>query len=82
MLIMFFQCQHIQNTSVNLVDDNVHVKTVSFSAEDINGRCPSAPTVFIVFPCKQFHFIVDTSANKLTDSVFQEWFGQTQTYNQ
>ncbi len=55
--------------SVNRVDDNAHVKTVSFSAEDINGRCPSAPIVFMVLPSKQFHFIVDTSTMKLTDSV-------------
>jgi hypothetical protein len=55
--------------SVNQVDDNACIKTVSFSAEDINGRCPSAPIVFMVFPSKQFHFIVDTSTTKSTDSV-------------
>ncbi len=51
------------------MDDNARVKTVSFSAEDINGRCPSAPIVFMVILSKQFHFIVDTSTMKLTDSV-------------
>ncbi len=55
--------------SVNHVDDNACVKTVSFCAEDVNGRCLSAPIVFMVFPRKQFHFIVDTSTIKSTDSV-------------
>ncbi len=55
--------------SVNRVDDNPCVKTESFSAEHINGRCPSAPIVFMVFLSKQFYFFVDTSTSKLTDSV-------------
>jgi hypothetical protein len=55
--------------SVYCVDENAHIKTVSFSAEYINGRCPSAPILFMVFPSKQFHFIMDTSTTKLTVSV-------------
>ncbi len=55
--------------SVDHVDDNARVKTVSICAEDINRRCLSAPIVFMVFPSKQFHFFVDTSTTKLTDSV-------------
>ncbi len=55
--------------SVNHVDDNACIKTVSFFAVTINGRCPSAPIVFMVLSSKQFHFIVDTSTTKLTDSV-------------
>ncbi len=55
--------------SVNCVDDNPRVKIESYSAEHINGRCPSAPIVFMVFWSKQFHFFVDTSTTKLTDSV-------------
>ncbi len=43
--------------------------TVSLFAETINERCHSAPIVFMVFPSKQFHFIVDTSTTKSTDSV-------------
>ncbi len=55
--------------SINRLDDNAHIKTVSYFAETINGRCPGAPIVFMVFLSKQFHFIVDTSTTKLTDSV-------------
>ncbi len=61
--------QVIVRVSANRVDDNARVMTVYFSAEDINGRCLSAPIVLMVFPSKQFHFIVDTSITKLTDSV-------------
>jgi hypothetical protein len=55
--------------SINRVDDNPHVKTESFSAEHINGRCPSAPIAFMVFPSKRFRFFLDTSTTKSTDSV-------------